>query len=227
MNSDRQWHWQALSNAYGQRSYRERMAIVMALLLLLLLLAEASVGSWLGGRQAEVDKRDQQLRLDGDRLRTELQLFSSSELEKNNRQQQRLIELLAAQLAQLETELGPLRKQALSSTELLVIVREMVAQVRNVTLLDMKILPREVAEVDMADYGEELEKHQLQLRLRGNYQALLQFLNQIESSGWPIFWQSLKYRIDSYPRAQMQLQIYTLRSDADAGSDNLLEVKPR
>lgn len=206
--------------AYSRRNFRERALICMAVLALAYLLAEATVGSWFESKRLYNQSQIKQLQMDSARLQTELQLFSSNELEKNNRQQRQLIQLLAQQLDDIDAELGPLQKQELDSTELLALVKKMASQADSINLLEIKILPREIAEIDIHHLGAELEKHQLELHLQGDYLSMAKFVRSVESSGWPIFWESMVYRLTQYPEAEMLLRLYTLR-DENEDADNL------
>ena len=58
-------------------------------------------------------------------------------------------------------------------------------------------------------------KHTLEMELIGNYNAMYQYLRNLEALQDKFYWSSLKYEVTDYPLANVTLQIYTLSDQQD------------
>ena len=58
-------------------------------------------------------------------------------------------------------------------------------------------------------------QHTLQVTLIGDYNAIYQYLLNVESLDDKFYWYSMDYKISDYPLAQVTLQIYTLSDQQD------------
>lgn len=69
------------------------------------------------------------------------------------------------------------------------------------------------------DSGEEKKamfyKHTLEVQLTGNYNAVYQYLRNLEALQDKFYWHSLHYEVTKYPLASVTLQIYTLSDQQD------------
>jgi MSHA biogenesis protein MshJ len=58
-------------------------------------------------------------------------------------------------------------------------------------------------------------KHTLELQLSGDYNAIYQYLLNLESLQEKFYWLSITYQVSDYPLARVTLQIYTLSDQQD------------
>jgi len=56
-------------------------------------------------------------------------------------------------------------------------------------------------------------QHAVELRVSGNYNQILHFLIALERLPWRFYWQSLDYKVEHYPNAEVTLRVYTLSSE--------------
>jgi len=56
-------------------------------------------------------------------------------------------------------------------------------------------------------------KHVVLVTLKGSYFDLLGLLQQLENLPWRFYWEALDYTVDQYPRAQVELKVYTLSAE--------------
>jgi MSHA biogenesis protein MshJ len=61
--------------------------------------------------------------------------------------------------------------------------------------------------------GTGVYKHGVVLHLRGNYFRLIALLKSLESLSWKFYWESLDYKVVSYPTAEIELRVFTLSSE--------------
>lgn len=58
-------------------------------------------------------------------------------------------------------------------------------------------------------------KHTLEMKLTGSYNAIYQYLVNLEALQEKFYWSSLNYQVVAYPLAEVTIQIYTLRAQKD------------
>jgi MSHA biogenesis protein MshJ len=57
---------------------------------------------------------------------------------------------------------------------------------------------------------EKVYRHAIQIQLEGGYFEVIDFLHELESLEWRFYWESLDYRVVDFPRALIDIQLYTL-----------------
>lgn len=63
--------------------------------------------------------------------------------------------------------------------------------------------------------GPELFKHGLKIKFEGSFFDTLDFLMSAEQMGWKLYWQEIEFVVDEYPKAQVDIELFTLsRSEA-------------
>lgn len=211
--------------SFEKRNKRERLLIVAAVLALSYLLIEATVGAWLDGKSKKAKGELQTLRQMQLETEAELAIFAASELSRSNQEQEVLIRHLQDKNDRLEEELGPLRQQVLSRRQFMDLLRGLAENAKDIRLASLRELPKESEDAQQGR-GEKkrsrvLDKHRLNLELEGDYISLASFLAKLEQSEWPIFWSSLDYQLTAYPRATMNLNLYTLAPERVISSNTL------
>lgn len=58
-------------------------------------------------------------------------------------------------------------------------------------------------------------KHTLEVKLTGSYNAIYQYFLNLEAVQAKFYWSALTYNVDSYPLAEVMIQIYTLSDQQD------------
>ncbi|MDZ7925157.1 MAG: hypothetical protein U5M23_14145 [Marinagarivorans sp.] len=58
--------------------------------------------------------------------------------------------------------------------------------------------------------GKKVYKYGIRIVLEGTYFEVLDFLAALESFEWQFYWEGLDYKVINYPRASVELEIYTL-----------------
>jgi len=58
-----------------------------------------------------------------------------------------------------------------------------------------------------------LYEHAATIKLSGSYQQLYDYLTELENTGWELFWDTLHYRVISYPNAEITLRVLTVSTD--------------
>lgn len=76
-----------------------------------------------------------------------------------------------------------------------------------------------IAPTPLLEVGEEkklnLYSHGIKLEFVGDYFSVLRFVEAVESMPNKLYWRSMDYRVDTYPKASVSLELYTLSINKD------------
>jgi MSHA biogenesis protein MshJ len=61
--------------------------------------------------------------------------------------------------------------------------------------------------------GSGVYKHGVVLNLRGDYFRVLDLMKSLENLSWKFYWESLDYKVTDYPKAEIELRVFTLSSE--------------
>lgn len=56
-------------------------------------------------------------------------------------------------------------------------------------------------------------KNAVQLQLKGDYFSVVAYLQQLENLPWRLYWDFVRYDVDTYPKAVITLKVYTLSTE--------------
>ncbi len=71
--------------------------------------------------------------------------------------------------------------------------------------------------VKQTNVGEQsvlVYRHPLELKLRGKYFQVMDYLKALENSGYKFYWEQLDYKVDKYPMAEVTIQLSTLGTES-------------
>ncbi|BFM19888.1 type II secretion system protein GspM [Gilvimarinus japonicus] len=138
-------------------------------------------------------------------------------------------EALAGELSRAQRELIRTDEQLSRSSSALVnadqlalVLQEMLAESSALSLMSMQTLPvapislASAAEADMdelADASINVYQHGVVLTVRGRYFEVLELLDKLEAKQWKFYWQSLRYEVQSYPEAEVQIRVFSLSAE--------------
>jgi len=55
-----------------------------------------------------------------------------------------------------------------------------------------------------------LYRHRITLKLSGSFFQLRDYLSQLEQLPWKFFWEKFEYKLNKYPKGELQIEIYSL-----------------
>lgn len=61
--------------------------------------------------------------------------------------------------------------------------------------------------------GSGVYKHGVVLKLRGDFFHILTLIKSLENLQWKFYWESLDYTVTAYPKAEIELRVFTLSSE--------------
>lgn len=113
--------------------------------------------------------------------------------------------------------LEKLKLALVSSDEMASLVEEVVDENKKLTLMSLTSKTPEVLLSQLVEGNEQvlLYKHAIDIKLKGQYFALLAFMKKIEEKEHSISWSDIDYRVSKYPNAIMSFEIYTISTDKE------------
>ncbi len=116
----------------------------------------------------------------------------------------------------VETQLLEVGKDLIPPEEMGAVLREMLVRTEGLRLVSLRNLPVEPL-VSTPDNGEQdptaqlnLFRHPIVIEFEGGYLATISYLKRLEHLERPLFWDDFELRVESYPRARIQLKVHTL-----------------
>ena len=206
--------WNALSERFMGYARRERMMMTLALVVILLL------GGWqllvtpqLAKKQAAEDRlaslSDEVRALEQQRRTLEEQVSEdpNEPLRKRRAQLQQRLQRYDQQLEELTTGL-------ISPTEMVALLREMLAEHDGITLLSVNHERAQPVALDgNSNAGEEstgLYSHPVSVTVEGRFHEILDYLGDLESLDERLGWRSLDYSVSGWPEARVEIRLHTL-----------------
>ena len=216
-----------LQGAIDGRVLRERVLLLLTLLALVFL-----VWSLL---QAPIDKERNLLKSDlqkvaSTRKKIETDIASLTLATANSPVvlKQKEITTLKQQIEQVEAELAGMSQGLIRADQLPQILEAMLQRIGQLQVVSIQTLPARELQLALpalesaaspggdkvaSDQDSGVFQHTVVVRIGGGYFELIKLLQALESLSWKFYWQSLDYRVVQYPRAEIELRVYTLSSE--------------
>ncbi|MBT3505247.1 MAG: hypothetical protein HN475_05675 [Piscirickettsiaceae bacterium] len=124
---------------------------------------------------------------------------------------------LKQKTAQIEDKLNRL----VPPTQVTALLRNLLANTDGLKVLSVNNEPVKDVSIDVdpdAIDSEEktktlLYEHAATIKLSGSYQQLYDYITELENTGWELFWDTLHYRVTTYPNAEITLRVLTVSTD--------------
>lgn len=204
------------------RVLRERVLIFLTLLTLVFLLWSLIIQN---GLDKSADALEAQTKTLSDQRKTlEAQVASIAAITSVDPDvpQKNAIAQITAELAQLDAQLANLSQGLVSADQLPQILQDVLLKTRDLTLVQLQTLPAQELQLKVLDQkapgeapdaGAGVFKHAVSLRVSGEYFQVIKFLQSLEQLPWRFYWEQLDYQVSEYPRANIELRVYTLSAE--------------
>ncbi|MDR1462167.1 MAG: hypothetical protein LBI68_03395 [Azoarcus sp.] len=215
--------WQQYSARFMAMSRRERMMVGIVTIVSVVYLASIM---WLKPtferaqkyNQQSIDRAEELVGLD-EQMKT-----LSEHLEKDpNTALRQELDSLERQITSVEERLRPYGSAMLNPTHTVTLLKELIQKTPDVRLSGFNNLPAvgllasQQAGTDKSAppqvFENDVYKHGFEIKLRGNYLALLTYLRMLEAQPERLFWQHAKLEVLAYPESELTLIVYTLSLD--------------
>jgi MSHA biogenesis protein MshJ len=209
---------QELQHKIDALSLRERVLVLLGGLAVIIAL-------WLLLAQNSIDQRRDNLltqlqSVDRERSAQMAQLAAlsgdtSADAERARQQQ---LSQLTRRVDELDQKLATLSQGLVSADLLPKILEDVLVTTSQLNLVQLRTLPVEALPLKgTAARNGEMEtgvfKHTVALRVSGSYFQVVDFLRALETLPWRFYWERLDYSVERYPRAGIEIRVYTLSAE--------------
>ena len=149
-----------------------------------------------------------------------IELLSSTLKEDVNQEVKGKIEQTKKRLSVTDEELLSLTSELIDPVQMRYALIDLLKMQQGVSLVSLQVLPAVplVTSVANSKQNEEspktenigLFKHQIVIKLSGNYFQLRDYLSQLEAMKWKFFWQDFNYQLKQYPTSELEVRLYSL-----------------
>ena len=149
-----------------------------------------------------------------------IELLSSTLKEDVNQEVKGKIEQTKKRLSVTDEELLSLTSELIDPVQMRYALIDLLKMQQGVSLVSLQVQPAVplVTSVANSKQNEEstktenigLFKHQIIIKLSGNYFQLRDYLSQLEEMKWKFFWQDFNYQLKQYPTSELEVRLYSL-----------------
>lgn len=204
--------WQHLSLKFNELTTRERGLILGAIVITLLLVFSLPLKSNIA--QYQQQKRES-FSLQQQIEQTQLLIANYQErltLDPNE-DSRRQLEKLDKELSEIEDQFT--LHNVVPANYMPALLSNILAKTENIKVISFdSIAPEPLLQVG-DNQKMNLYSHGIKLTLHGNYFAILRFIKAVESMPDKLYWKSLDYQVNQYPKANVTLEFYTLNINKD------------
>lgn len=129
------------------------------------------------------------------------------------------IALSESTLAKLNQQLDDKLLKFIPAQQMAIALTKVLSKTPGVKISSLRSLPVKV--FNASKVAQEVTRqgffyqHTLEITLQGNYNAIYQYLLNVETLKEKFYWYSIDYKVSNYPLADVTIQIYTLSDQQD------------
>lgn len=221
--------WAQIASQVNLRNTRERALIAVSCWAIVYLLWELVVFAPLNEKKSDLGERFEAVNAEMVQLSAQQQVFVQALTADPNAGRRREIAAQQERITQVDNEINRLSDGLIPADKLPQLLHDVLLANKSLSLVSLRALPSErlplpyLAEQEelLDGEGDDLPsttdpiifKHGVKMSLRGNYFDVLHYLQSIENLQWRVYWELLDYEVQSYPKANVQLLVYTLSTD--------------
>jgi MSHA biogenesis protein MshJ len=217
--------WNQWNGKFAALTRRERGIIAAAIILGGSLLLHTLAVEPLQLKARLATKAIGRAQTDLEQQQAQLLLLKTGRADPDAANRQRLAQL-EQRLAKVDAQLAEFEAGMVPPSQMRGFLGDLLARNGHVELLGLQTLPAvqvgDLSPAKPADgaqpardatAGEGIYRHGVELRLAGSYNALLDYLADIERMPQRLMWDSVRLTVKKYPRNELVLRIYTLSLD--------------
>jgi MSHA biogenesis protein MshJ len=121
---------------------------------------------------------------------------------------------LQSKIDLLEQRIGDINEKLMSPDQMIALLKELMDKQSNLTVIRFDVQPVQVIESNL-DGGNLFYQHSLTMKLEGEFEALTNYLSEIESLSSQLFWDDLIIETGRFPVLEIQLKVHTLSQDEE------------
>lgn len=209
--------WDKVQGIYSKLSMRERMLTLISAVGLIVFSVINFLLMPMFEEYAQLKKVEKTTQTSIQAVNVQVNSVKNKLMDKPVQKIQRQLDNLNRQHQSKIKELEKYKLALVSSDDMATLVEEVVEE--NKKLLVVSLASKAPTPIlKQSDDGKErvlLYKHAIDIKLQGEYFALLAFMKKIETKEKSILWNDIDYEVDEYPNAILSFEIYTISTDKE------------
>lgn len=151
--------------------------------------------------------------------------------------------LLRERGAKLDSDIAQVTQSLVAPNQMISLLESVLIQEKQMRLLSLINLPEEAVQLEGLSDIDDLQfesndsllgnlpaaegvqekkdaealiyRHAFELELEATYDSTVRYLKRLDQLPWTLFWQTLDYETQQYPRGKLKLRIYTLSTSKE------------
>lgn len=127
------------------------------------------------------------------------------------------IDELKQQILDITHQLEAQTNNLVPANKMASLLQSVLTDSKGLKLIELQSIPPIPIFLEQPKEGEEpkagLYRHGITLVFEGNYFDIQQYLEKLESLPWQFYWKKFDYLVGDYPKATVELEIYTLSTN--------------
>ena len=203
--------WRRLEQRFQALSLRERVLVIVMTLAIIAALANVLFFLPLQDQLKAERQQQQEHQRRREQLENELSQLQAWQARQEDGSGLVVVE---QQLASVNQQIQQMSQRMVPPQEMTALLQQLLAREQGMQVIALEKLPLEQPNLSEAEAPVSAEvplyRHRLRLSLRGNYFDSLRYLQAMEALPWTVYWDSLEYRVETYPQAILTVEIATL-----------------
>lgn len=212
-----------LMDRFDQRSLRERMVVLLAVLGLMLALWDSALMRPLDRQRKSDQQQVNSMRAEVAALEESVEALAAKGAALAGNGSRDVVQKLQGEIAGLDAQLAGATAGLIAPREMADVLGKVLARTSELTLLSLRTLPPEavIAPVAVATpaaaapgapkvVATQIYRHGVEIEISGSYLEILHFLQSIESLPWRFFWDHVDYTVTQHPQGKLKLTLFTL-----------------
>jgi MSHA biogenesis protein MshJ len=233
-------YWNRLVVKVDSLSLRERLVIFAMVVVIFIVGFNTLVLDPQFVKQKQMSNQMKQDQAQATVLQAQMQqMLAASLLDPDKANKERLADL-RAQAQQMQVAMQNMQKGLVSPDKMSAVLEDILRKNGRLRLVSLKTLPpislSDLVKAEIKGAGEKpadavqaskevvkeaagkavagsVYKHGVEIVVQGEYSDMLNYLAQLESMPWQLFWGKVKLNADEYPKSTLSLTVFTLSLD--------------
>ncbi len=138
-----------------------------------------------------------------------------TELAGGSADQRARIAKLDQQIAAINETLGDYAAELIDPAEMTQVLEGVLRNQSALSLVRIRNLPSETLAASEEEDATRFYRHGIEIEVEGSFFAVVDYLNEVESLPWRLYWQILELDVVEYPRNRIRIEVSTLSLDEE------------
>ncbi|MCL1094167.1 type 4a pilus biogenesis protein PilO [Shewanella kaireitica] len=207
-------YWTDLAAKFDLLSQRERVLVAAAVLIVVGMILYLPLESLLT-KHTQLKQQIASLKNENNISEQQIALYQQSlATDPDTEYRQRLANIIQ-QTKQIDEQLSFEMVDMVPADHMPALLAGLLSNVKGIKLKAFT----SIAPTPLLEVGEEkkmnLYSHGIKLEFTGDYFSVLRFVEAVENMPNKLYWRSMDYKVDAYPKAAITLELYTLSINKD------------